>query len=333
MLLFSQEFYRCEVIVDIQRRLASGTTATTASTAAHSAKAAEKILVAAATEKVPAVSDFRQLNLDHIGKKQSFIGKKGATGLGAAASERGGRSGVTSAAPAGGAASKGAMNKAASADKAQAEDDPFREERKRIRMIIKTFDGALTHLRALIKAGLNCLYGIQQHSVAAAAGAGSGLGIGGSSNLLLIVDLGKDPRYISSRAGSSMLCPFHARGVYFVIESYLFPSEQYLEQQLQQHHKKADKKQPTKQASAKEKGLSAQDPALLLRCCRRRHNRFGGVLGEAGHFEHLVDAYREHFTQVRRQCVRVAGRYVWCVWVSSSLFLQHWDQSPCIAAH
>jgi hypothetical protein len=302
-----QEFYRCEVIVDLQRRLASGSTTGTAVKAASAegtvistattpradTKGAVKNAAAAtapapAPAPAPVASDFSQLNFDHIGKKQAKSGKKapaaGAAQPGRTATAgRGGR-GASAANTTGGAAG------IAQGVTAPAEEDAFKEERKRIRNIIKTFDGAITHLRALIKAGLNCLYGIQHSGVSSGSSGTGGLscGVGASSQLLLIVDLGKDPRYISSRAGSSMLCPFHARGVYFVIESYLFPSEQYIEQQLQ---------------GAREKGLTvgATDSALLLRCCRRRHNRFGGVLGEAGHFEHLVDAYREHFTQVSVQ--------------------------------
>ena len=81
-----------------------------------------------------------------------------------------------------------------------------------------------------------------------------------------------------------MLCPFHSKGVYFVLESYLLPSEQFIQQHLQQ--------------TGKDKAGVPVDPSLLLRCSRRRHNRFGGVLGEGGHFEHLVEAYRDHFQDV-----------------------------------
>jgi hypothetical protein len=289
--------------VDLQRRLASGSTTgtaakpltvegtiiSTATTPRADKKGAVKNAAAAAVPApvpapVPVASDFSQLNFDHIGKKQAKGGKKAPTAGAAqpgstATAARGGR-GASAANTAG-----GAVGIAQGVTSSSTEEDAFKEERKRIRNIIKAFDGAITHLRALVKAGLNCLYGIQHSGSSAGSTGGLSTGVGTSSQLLLIVDLGKDPRYISSRAGSSMLCPFHARGVYFVIESYLFPSEQYIEQQLQ---------------GAREKGLTvgATDPALLLRCCRRRHNRFGGVLGEAGHFEHLVDAYREHFTQV-----------------------------------
>jgi len=160
-------------------------------------------------------------------------------------------------------------------------EDPFKEDRRRIRSLIKTFDASINHLRQLVKAALNCLYGAQQ--------AGS---TAGASTLLLLVDLGKDPRYVSSRAGSSNLSPFHARGVYFVIESYLFPSEQFLQQQLLAVKEREKEKAKTGLAS----GQVSSD--LAMRCSRRRHNRFGGVLGEGGHFDHLVEAYREHFQQV-----------------------------------
>ena len=135
-----------------------------------------------------------------------------------------------------------------------------------------SFDSAVTHLRQLVKAGLNCLYGMQQYINSS------------PSSLMVIVDLGEDPRYISTPASSSMLCPFHSKGVYFVIESYLFPSEQFMQQHLQQ--------------TGKDKASIPVDPSLLLRCSRRRHNRFGGVLGEGGHFEHPVEAYRDHFQDV-----------------------------------
>jgi hypothetical protein len=292
--------------VDLQRRLAAGsapgtplkpasaegTAISTATTPRADKKGAVKNAAAAAVPApvpapVPVASDFSQLNFDHIGKKQAKGGKKapaaGTVQPGSAVTAGRSARGASAANTTGGAAG------IAQGVPPSAEEDAFKEERKRIRNIIKTFDGAITHLRALIKAGLNCLYGIQHSGHGAGSSGGLSTGVGTSSQLLLIVDLGKDPRYISSRAGSSMLCPFHARGVYFVIESYLFPSEQYIEQQLQ---------------GAREKGLTvgATDSALLLRCCRRRHNRFGGVLGEAGHFEHLVDTYREHFTLVSVQC-------------------------------
>ena len=116
----------------------------------------------------------------------------------------------------------------------------------------------LSTLGAAVKVGLNCLYSMQQYTSSS------------PSSLMVIVDLGKDPRYISTRAGSSMLCPFHSKGVYFVLESYLLPSEQFIQQHLQQ--------------TGKDKAGVPVDPSLLLRCSRRRHNRFGGVLGEGGHF-------------------------------------------------
>lgn len=241
--------------MDIQRRLASGPAPASKPEKEKAAKPVQETVVA---QPAPAVSDFTPLDLGHIGKKQAR--KKDA----AVAAH------VAPLAP-------------PIAPVVHKVEDPFKEDRKRIRTIIKTFDSSINHLRHVVKAALNCMYGIQQFGTASLP-----LGFAGgasSSALILLVDLGKDPRYISSRAGSSMLCPFHARGVYFVIESYLFPSEQFLQQQLQQ-------------TKLKDKVGGAVDPELVFRCSRRRHNRFGGVLGEGGHFEHLVETYRDHFQSV-----------------------------------
>jgi len=278
-----QEFYRSEIILDIQRRLASGNTSTSAPAPASNtsditsagpgstqvpAKGKgknSKETTAVVTAKGPAVEkDFTPLDLAAIGTKQ--VQKKKASNT-----------------PGSSAVSNKPAETPVVADPCHHEeqDDPFREDRRRIRSIIKTFDASLNHLRQLLKAALNCLYGAQQSAAAS-----------GASALLVLVDLGKDPRYVSSRTGSSNLCPFHARGVYFVIESYLFPSEQFLAQQLQLAKEKEKERAKTGLAS----GQVSSD--LALRCSRRRHNRFGGVLGEGGHFDHLVEAYREHFQQV-----------------------------------
>ena len=56
----------------------------------------------------------------------------------------------------------------------------------------------LSTLEAAVKAGLNCLYSMQQYTSSS------------PSSLMVIVDLGKDPRNISTRAGSSMLCSFQS---------------------------------------------------------------------------------------------------------------------------
>lgn len=231
-------------------------------------KPAETSAAGVAVKASVAEKDFTPLDLAGIGTKQ--VQKKKLTATSAPASS-----------------DKSAETTAAAADASQwkalqdEHDDPFKEDRRRIRSIIKTFDSSINHLRQLMKAALNCLYSAQQaHSAS------------GASALLLLVDLGKDPRYVSSRTGSSNLCPFHARGVYFVIESYLFPSEQFLAQQLLLAKEKG--KDKTKGGLAS--GQVSSD--LALRCSRRRHNRFGGVLGEGGHFDHLVEAYREHFQQV-----------------------------------
>lgn len=246
--------------MDFQRKLAAGPTAVAAPAAD---KKKDKVIVKPHVANTSAISDFTQLDLAHIGEKKQSGRKKD-----------------TQTASAGiGKPPTVPVAKIAHVEEIPAADT-FKEDRRRIRTIIKTFDSALSHLRQLVKAALNCMYGTQQaqqNNPATIHGA--------TASLLLIVDLGKDPRYISSRAGSSMLCPFHAKGMYFVVEAYLFPSEQFMQQQLQV-------------AKDKGKSLGTQDPELLLRCSRRRHNRFGGVLGEGGHFEHLVEAYRDHFQQV-----------------------------------
>ena len=197
--------------MDIQRRLASGNSDHVSSAGSGESKK-KKNSVEPPPPSVPAtaaaapVKDFTQLDLAHIGKKQQLQqqsrgSRKGtsvststsaaaaaaassSSTLGAAASSRGSNVKTTA-----GAAS--ITTSAASALRMEpSTDDVFREDRKRIRIIIKTFDSAVTHLLQLVKAGFNCLYGMQQYTNSS------------PSSLMVVVDLGKDPRYISTRAGS-----------------------------------------------------------------------------------------------------------------------------------
>jgi hypothetical protein len=233
-----------------------------------------------------------------------------------------------------------------------------RDDKKRMSCVIKIFDATLGHLRLLLQAGLECLLGLQAQQqqgdyaspyATAAGSGGASTGAGRAPqpppSLVLLLDLGKDPRYVSSRVGSSLLCPFHALGVYFVVEAFLFPSEQHF-QQLHQallsaaaaapasvvattsgshghHHHHHQQQQQQQQLRAGKLGKGNPSSAsfsasagsgvgagvagqvsvadiedAMLRASRRRHNRFGGVLGEGGHFEHIVGAYKEHFLAV-----------------------------------
>jgi hypothetical protein len=408
--LVAQEFYRAEVVVNIQRRLAaaaagsgsnreggagaglllptstlnaasapttapgkftlvggssrnnnsSGKATATAKEAAASASTAAAAAAAAAA--TPAVSDFTPLNLGQIGVgKAAGAGRKKGTaagsGTGATGTAAGGSDQASQPQP---QRQKAQAQREEKLSPAEVQD---RDDKKRLSCVIKIFDATLGHLRLLLQAGLECLLGLQAHqqqqgdyasayasAYAAAAGSGgANTGAGRAPqpppSLVLLLDLGKDPRYVSSRVGSSLLCPFHALGVYFVVEAYLFPSEQHF-QQLHQallaaaapasvaattsgshghhhHHQQQQQQQlragklgkgnPSSASFSASSGSGAGAGAgagsagqvavadiedAMLRASRRRHNRFGGVLGEGGHFEHIVGAYKEHFLAV-----------------------------------
>jgi len=145
-------------------------------------------------------------------------------------------------------------------------------DRKLIRSVVKSFDASVNHLRSVIRCADDCLdlrRGRKGASVRTAV----------SSCLFVALDLGQDPRHMSTDRGSSC---FHGKGLYFVVEAYLFPSEQFLQ------HLKA----PSKEGNI---GIALVESDLLTRCRRRRSAGCGGILGEGGHFDHLINAHRAFY--------------------------------------
>ena len=144
------------------------------------------------------------------------------------------------------------------------------DDRKLIRSVVKSFDASVNHLRAVIQAAERCL-DLQRGCKDA-----STTRVASMSSLLVVLDLGQDPRFTPITDGSSC---FHEKGLYFVVEAYLFPSEQYL-QQLQK-------------VNSPSGGLPEQ--GLMTRCRRRRHVGCGGIIGEGGHFDHLINTHRAFY--------------------------------------
>lgn len=139
-------------------------------------------------------------------------------------------------------------------------------DRKWIRSVVKSFDASVNHLRAVVQSVDRCLHLPRRAFKDIDA-----------SLLLVALDLGQDPRHSSCTGGGSSC--FHGKGLYFVVEAYLFPSEQFL-QQL---------KGMTKEEGG---GSSFGESDLLTRCRRRRSAGCGGIVAEGGHFDHLINAHR-----------------------------------------
>lgn len=145
-------------------------------------------------------------------------------------------------------------------------------DRKWIRSVVKSFDASVNHLRAIVQSADHCLHlprrAFKDIDVSTPLT---------SSLLLVALDLGQDPRHSSCTGGGSSC--FHSKGLYFVVEAYLFPSEQFL-QQL---------KGMTREEGG---GSSVGESDLLTRCRRRRSAGCGGIVAEGGHFDHLINAHR-----------------------------------------
>lgn len=167
-------------------------------------------------------------------------------------------------------------------------------DRKWIRSVVKSFDASVNHLRAVVQSADRCLHLPRRRRPRRAfkdGGSGSGddddvYSPSSPSLLLIALDLGQDPRQPASIGGGSSC--FHGKGLYFVVEAYLFPSEQFL-----QKLKVMTKEEGS--SSSAVSGSAAAESELLTRCRRRRSAGCGGIVAEGGHFDHLINAHRAFY--------------------------------------
>ena len=232
-----------------------------------------------------------------------------------------------------------------------------RQDRRRIRALIKTFDSVASHLRVLLAAASACIPAQHldsapervladntstqasstslplQQSVHSSSSSSSSIGSSSTvgpvrlgmhaPSTVLLLDLGIDERMSHIQSYETNLnihCPFSAqRGIYFVLEAYQFPSEAALQQFQQLALRRVQQQQRAAAAASADSGGTGSAAGTykasrssssgsgrsaegsldlneeLRRIVRKRHRGVGGVLGEGGHFEHLVDAYRAYF--------------------------------------